>query len=649
MEPFNLDLNPAMSSGIFFNNHDSNDSLDYLENNNFLNYEKFNEEDNFTEHYNKVFNVNSADNKEDIFSEIDSNASIDNVDNFIIYFQKKLSSFYFKKDFDSIVSQIENKFPFFFNEKNTELIYMIEKLKFFKLLGENKIDEAKQFYNERLLILIKEVKKQNWENKSKFFILLLKKPNLIGKQDEFLKKYYDKFTFELDKAIRIFLNEENEVNQDNDFLSSSNNINILSSSSIEIKNIPKININNENKLEKLNKNKIIFNGKEKDDKNKDRNNNNEENDELDFDNISTKEEFSDFEDELQPKMCDENEQELNIDNSKENKNIINMNNALINEDNDNTEEMDLDPVNNNNPFFMNVSMSSFSKSHKSSYEIENNQQNEEENDCIIDTSSKKNQNFLQEKLKENNYDNYNTYNENISIRTNSKTLKDKEIKKKTNKKTKNKDQEIIFNQLPFLNSFKPKYIKRETIDKKIIRTFKNYVVKENKEKRLEIDSSNMDQNFFINLVNGNLLPPIDFYDEVSGEYIKFNSFNCNYLLWFFSKKGVKDIYIQFINEKGKEFINNISEYYEISAEEKNQLNSYIINYPFIFDISIVNNITQGTAISHIYRTVDKNKKIQKNRKNNKKDLELRRKKSSSSSIEKGRERSRSRDFENDDP
>ena len=649
MEPFNLDLNPAMSSGIFFNNHDSNDSLDYLENNNFLNYEKFNEEDNFTEHYNKVFNVNSADNKEDIFSEIDSNASIDNVDNFIIYFQKKLSSFYFKKDFDSIVSQIENKFPFFFNEKNTELIYMIEKLKFFKLLGENKIDEAKQFYNERLLILIKEVKKQNWENKSKFFILLLKKPNLIGKQDEFLKKYYDKFTFELDKAIRIFLNEENEVNQDNDFLSSSNNINILSSSSIEIKNIPKININNENKLEKLNKNKIIFNGKEKDDKNKDRNNNNEENDELDFDNISTKEEFSDFEDELQPKMCDENEQELNIDNSKENKNIINMNNALINEDNDNTEEMDLDPVNNNNPFFMNVSMSSFSKSHKSSYEIENNQQNEEENDCIIDTSSKKNQNFLQEKLKENNYDNYNTYNENISIRTNSKTLKDKEIKKKTNKKTKNKDQEIIFNQLPFLNSFKPKYIKRETIDKKIIRTFKNYVVKENKEKRLEIDSSNMDQNFFINLVNGNLLPPIDFYDEVSGEYIKFNSFNCNYLLWFFSKKGVKDIYIQFINEKGKEFINNISEYYEISAEEKNQLNSYIINYPFIFDISIVNNITQGTAISHIYRTVDKNKKIQKNRKNNKKDLELRRKKSSSSSIAKGRERSRSRDFENDDP
>jgi len=185
--------------------------------------------------------------------------------------------------------------------------------------------------------------------------------------------------------------------------------------------------------------------------------------------------------------------------------------------------------------------------------------------------------------------------------------------------------------------------------KKIIRTFKNYILKENKEKRLDINNINMDQNFFINFINGNLLPPIDFYDGVTGEYIKFNSFNCNYLLWFFSKKGVKDIYMQFINEKGKEFINNISEYYEISQEEKNQLNSYIINYPFIFDISIVNNITQGTSFTHIYRTVDKNKKIQNNKRKKKdKKLELKRNKSNSSSIDGGRERSRSRDFEHDD-
>ena len=155
----------------------------------------------------------------------------------------------------------------------------------------------------------------------------------------------------------------------------------------------------------------------------------------------------------------------------------------------------------------------------------------------------------------------------------------------------------------------------------------------------------MDQNFFINFVNGNLLPPIDFYDASTGEYIKFNSFNCSYLLWFFSKKGVKDIYSNFINEKGKDFINNLSDYYEISQEEKNQLNSYIYNFPFIFDISLVNNITQGVAVSHIYRTVDKNK-IQNRKKNNRqniRNLDLKRNKSDS--IKEAKERSRSREFE----
>ena len=156
------------------------------------------------------------------------------------------------------------------------------------------------------------------------------------------------------------------------------------------------------------------------------------------------------------------------------------------------------------------------------------------------------------------------------------------------------------------------------------------------------------QYFFINFINGNLLPPLDFIDGNTGENIIFNSFNCSYLLWLFSKKGIKEAYIHFINEKGKEFINSISEHYEISPEEKNQLNSYIINYPFIFDISLVNNITQGTEITHLYRTVDKNKKLQNNRRKKKdNDLDLRKEKSGNS-IDKCRERSRSREFENDE-
>ena len=223
----------------------------------------------------------------------------------------------------------------------------------------------------------------------------------------------------------------------------------------------------------------------------------------------------------------------------------------------------------------------------------------------------------------------------------------KENKKKYQHKKKNKKEETIYNQLPFLNSFKPKYIKRETIDKKVIRSFKNYIIKEHKAKRFEINAETMDQSFFINLIHGNVLPPLNYHDLNNDEYIKFNSFNCSYLLWFFGKKGIKEIYNQFINEKGKEFIFEMTQYYEIpTEEEKNQLNSYIMNLPNIFDISLVNNITQGTGITHLYRTVDKNKILQERERRKKNDLDLKRLKSNESQFQ--RERSRSRDFDNSD-
>ena len=578
MDQFDLEMNQIMNSSLFLQKSSSNDSLNFFNNDFFL--EKDNQDENFTENFNKIFPQNLSNNNEDSFSLDSNNLNINNVENFIIYFQNKLSNYYFNKDFDAITAEIEKKFPFFFSEKNIDLIYMIEKLKFFKLLGEDKIEEAKKFYQEKLLILIKEIKKQNWEKKSKFFISLIKRPNLIGKPDDFLKKYYDQFVYELEKAIRTFLHEEkNDYNENENIkgclFNSNNSINVFSSSSSEFHYISKVNDN-----VNYNKNKEYINEKEiRDGDNNiiiDDNNNENENNDLDLENCSTKEEFSDFEDVLQPKLCGQNEVEM-----KDNKNDENR-------------------INNTN---------------------------EEENEFSIDTSSKKTHIYFQGKP---NID----YNKKEIICNN-----------KEAKKAKKKENEIIFNQLPFLKSFKPRYIKRETIDKKIIRNFKNYVVKEYKEKKLEINNVNMDVNFFINFINRNLLPPIDFYDGVTGEYIKFNSFNCNYLLWFFSKKGVKDIYMQFINEKGKEFINNISQHYGISPEEKNQLNNYILNFPFIFDITLVNNITQGATFSHIYRTIDKNK-IKKNKRSKKEnDIDLKRKKSDS--INGGRERSRSKDLDDD--
>ena len=69
-----------------------------------------------------------------------------------------------------------------------------------------------------------------------------------------------------------------------------------------------------------------------------------------------------------------------------------------------------------------------------------------------------------------------------------------------------------------------------------------------------------------------------------------------------------------------------------------------MNFPNIFDISIVNSITNGATVKHLYRTVDKNQKINERGKRTKPDLDLKRIKSNESEIE----RCRSREFDNND-
>ena len=664
-DSFNLNLYPVFSGNLLKNNQSLDDSFEIIEKEDIELMEQQEPKDKFFESYQKVFPPLNPDNKKVPIPEI---KEINNIDDFIVNFQEELDEDYYNKNFDNIIEKIEKRFPFFFNEKTNGLLYIIQKLKFYELLRQDRLPEAKQFFKEKLLILVKEIKKENWEKKSKFFIKLIKKPKIIFKQGELQKKYYDKYTFELEKAIRNFLNDDNEVENDINFNSSKNDISLIHSQSNNNLNhlfsSSSFDFNSFNK-KSSNASDNLFNDKipEKNEITKDTIiPNEEEKDDLDLENCSTKEEFSDFEDEIQQKCVDNQEQkEQNEENSI---NIYNdNNNNILNQ------EYKLDPVHDNMP---NISLPFSDKSSKSIFHLEYNDDDDlfmnqnNKNEFIIDTSSKNLQHVCDEDKFNNDFDSYKgkdkinkinnknnnkniihfeEINTNINIPNQQKNQEKKEINKKyKNKKKKNKTEETIFNQLPYLNSFKPKYIKRETIDKKIIRSFKNYVVKEYKSNHLVINDKTMDQNFFINFVNGNLLPPLDFHDINTDEYIKFNSFNCSYLLWFFSKKGVKEIYNQFINEKGKEFTEDLSQYYEISTEEKNQLNSYIMNFPNIFDISLVNSITKGTAIKHLYRTVDKNKKINEREKRNKDILDLKRIKSNESDIE----RCRSREFDNND-
>ena len=660
---FNLNLIPVFSENLLTYKQSSSDSLELKEKNEIPYYEEQEQKDKFVESYQKVFNPYTADNKKDTIMEVHD---IIDVDDFIVEFQKHLDYYYFGKDFDTIIEKIEKRFPFFFNDKTNGLLYIIQKLKFFELLIQDKLEEAKQFYKEKLIFLVKEIKKENWEKKNKFFIKLIKKPKLITKQGKLLNKYYDQYSYELEKAIRNFFHENNEEddNSKKDLPNINGNSNsslnhLFSSSSIEMDfSVKNKGSNSETgfnfkikQSSEITKDTIKVNEEEKED--------------LDYENYSTKEEFSDFEDEIQQKCVDNQEQKEQ--NEEKEENIINLNNSKHFENNENylnnsfEQDFKLSPIYDDSPDMSFPFMPFPDKSLKNSFShIEEEEENiiigNNKNEFIIDTSSKNLHNNLEEDKFNNNFKNFNANKEktenqskiqfeeiNTNINVPKKQIEKKETKK-YNKKKKNNKEETIFNQLPYLNSFKPKYIKRETIDKKIIRSFKNYTIKEYKANRLVIDEKTMDQNFFINFVNGNMIPPLDFHDVNTDEYVKFNSFNCSYLLWFFSKKGVKEVYNQFINEKGKEFIDDLSQYYEISNEEKNQLNSYIMNFPNIFDISLVNSITQGATVKHLYRTVDKNKKFKERERRRKDDLDLRRQKSNESNLE----RCRSREFENSD-
>lgn len=164
--------------------------------------------------------------------------------------------------------------------------------------------------------------------------------------------------------------------------------------------------------------------------------------------------------------------------------------------------------------------------------------------------------------------------------------------------------QILFNQLPFLSSFKPKYTKRENIDKKILRSFRKYLYDLSKVTTLY--PSINESCFYIRFINKELFPPLTYVNPVSQEKITFKSFNSNFLLWFFSFPGIKEYYTKFTQEQSPVY--EFAHYYELNDHDTNQLKNYINNLPFIFDNSLVTNIAggQGYKCGHLYRKKTKN-------------------------------------------
>lgn len=136
---------------------------------------------------------------------------------------------------------------------------------------------------------------------------------------------------------------------------------------------------------------------------------------------------------------------------------------------------------------------------------------------------------------------------------------------------------------PFLKMFNPKFLKKENIDKKIFRRFRNYIKKcYKKEKDKLIFSKEITFWKIFNIKN--LLPPMKMNDN--GKTIQFKSFNTNYLIWLFSKEGTKELFKRFSKEEGENIIYNFVKDYEISESNEpgiiKKLKQYLNKIPEIY-------------------------------------------------------------------
>jgi hypothetical protein len=146
-----------------------------------------------------------------------------------------------------------------------------------------------------------------------------------------------------------------------------------------------------------------------------------------------------------------------------------------------------------------------------------------------------------------------------------------------------KAKEKLKNIVPFLRDFKPRFLKKENIDKKILRKFRNYVKIVHKTDHEALDT--FDKNFWKNFVNHNLLPPMKYEDE--SIKVEFKSFNTKYLLWLFSKEGSVKLYTEFSIKFSEQILQDFISAYDLMNNTTEQgiiekLKYYISAIPEIY-------------------------------------------------------------------
>lgn len=120
--------------------------------------------------------------------------------------------------------------------------------------------------------------------------------------------------------------------------------------------------------------------------------------------------------------------------------------------------------------------------------------------------------------------------------------------------------------IPFLKFFKPKFMKRDNINKKIIRRFRRFV-------KFRIELEQGIQNYMLNIANdsdanieyrfafSNALPPFRIADQ------EFKSFNSKYLFWLFANSKLRSHFEAFAQEDAIKLSNELINYYNLEINE----------------------------------------------------------------------------------
>jgi hypothetical protein len=150
----------------------------------------------------------------------------------------------------------------------------------------------------------------------------------------------------------------------------------------------------------------------------------------------------------------------------------------------------------------------------------------------------------------------------------------------------NKNKERLKDSVPFLKEFNPKFLKKENIDKKILRKFRNYVKSICKHNPDQI--TNYDTFFWNKFAHFNLLPPMKYIDK--NTEVEFKSFNIKYMIWLFSKNGTIELYREFSREQGMNLLQSFIDAYDLLNNKEEidiipQLKRYIHELPDIYSSS----------------------------------------------------------------